>query len=127
MNKLLFGNTYKRGRMTYIAFKEGGKYIAVCLEFDLEVEAKSLDLAKEYIEDLSHAWLENVTKNKLPEELLNRPAPKKYWEMLALIKRVIEAKENMLLEKKRKAVEVSSHPLLSEFRSYRNGNSLAFA
>lgn len=81
-NKLLFNNTFDRGSVTYLILQEKkDKFIGVCLEFDLEIEAKTLKEAKERIEDYSQLWLRNAQKNKLSEEVLNRPAPKKYWKI----------------------------------------------
>ena len=80
-NKLLFNNTYHKGSVTYLVLEKKDKYIGVCLEFDLEIKAKTLEEAKEQLQDYAHLWLKNAVKNKLPEEVLNRPAPKKYWKI----------------------------------------------
>ena len=79
--KLVFNNTYKFGRLSFIVFKEGEEYTAACLEFDLLAKADTKLQAIEEINDAAEAWLMNVIENKLPEELLNRPAPKRYWNI----------------------------------------------
>jgi len=81
MKKLRFNNTYDSGKLTFIMFKEGNKYTAVCLEFDLLTQAKNPKAAEERISDYAKAWLTNVKKNKLSEKLLNQPAPQKYWKI----------------------------------------------
>lgn len=81
MSKLQFNNTYKSGRVSFLVFKEGKDYVGVCLEFDLIVREDMKEEAQEAIVDYTRAWLENVKENKLSEELLNRPAPKKYWKI----------------------------------------------
>ncbi len=110
--KLRFNNTYKSGAVSYVGFKEKDKFVAVCLEFDLVAEAKTLQEAKDRIEDLSNAWLHNVIANKLPEELVNKTAPKKYWEIYEKVNQVHEART--------KSAEQDSYPtpVLSQFQRY---------
>lgn len=79
--KLRFNNTYNSGSVTFLLLKEKNKYLGVCLEFDLVIQADTIQEAKEEIEDYVKLWHKNTVKNKLPEELLNKPAPKKYWEI----------------------------------------------
>ena len=81
---LRFNNTYESGTLTflYIQDKKRGNFIGVCLEFDLEVEAKTFLEVQEKIEDYAKLWLENVRVNKLSEELLNKAAPEKYWKIV---------------------------------------------
>ena len=81
--KLRFNNTYESGRVTFIIFKDKkiDKFIGVCLEFDLEVEAETTSEAQNMVQDYAQLWLENVRKNKLSEELLNKSAPEEYWNL----------------------------------------------
>ena len=88
--KLIFNNTYKSGHMSYLVLKDKKGYTGVCLEFDLIINADTLDKAKEQITELSRAWLENIIKNKLPEELLNKPAPAKYRRLFGKITEQIQ-------------------------------------
>lgn len=88
--KLIFNNTYKSGHMSYLVIKDKKGHKGVCLEFDLIINCDTLDEAKEQITELSRAWLENVIKNKLPEELLNKPAPAKYRRMFGKITEQIQ-------------------------------------
>jgi len=88
MKKLLFNNTYEKGIVTLLVFPDKNKYIGVCLEFDLEAHADTLEEAKVQIEDYAKLWHKNAVAHKLPEEMLNRPAPKKYWRLYsALVER----------------------------------------
>lgn len=81
MQKLLFNNTYDSGTMTFLIVPEKKKYKGVCLEFDLSVETDSMKETTIQIEDYAKVWLKNVVVNKLPEEVLNRPADKRYWKI----------------------------------------------
>lgn len=76
-----FGNTYGSGKVTFLFMKEKGKYIGVCLEFDLIVQTDTFSEAVEEIEDYAKLWHRNIVKNRLSEKLLNKPAPRKYWEI----------------------------------------------
>lgn len=80
-NELIFNNTYRSGRARVFIYEDKGKYIAVCLEFGLVIAAKTLEKAQECIKDITGSYLSNVLENKLSEKLLNRPAPKKYWQI----------------------------------------------
>lgn len=110
--KLRFKNTYKSGAVSYVGFKEKDKFVAVCLEFDLVAEGETLKDVKERIEDLSNAWLHNVIKNKLPEELLNKSAPRKYWQ-------IYENARNEQEDKKRLTIpDIYPIPVMSQFQRY---------
>lgn len=115
MKKLLFNNTYKKGSVTYLILGRKNQYTGICLEFDLEVKAKTLKKAKEKIEDYSHVWLENAIKHKLSEEVLNRPAPKKYWKIYEdLLKNDLKKIE---VEKKPSTTTTFDFPQVFRFQS----------
>lgn len=118
-NKLFFNNTYKSGLISYLVVKDKKGFTGVCLEFDLIVNCDTLDEAKEQITELSRAWLENVIKNKLPEELLNKPAPVKYRKMFDEITDQIQ-KGARLQER-----PVANHPLFGGFEFYTPHNLFA--
>lgn len=123
MKKLLFNNTYNNGKVTHIIFENKGVFIGVCLEFDLEVFAKTGKEAEEQLDDYTKAWLENVKKNKLPEELLNKPAPLIYWK---LYKRVLEEAINKFKAQQNPSlpVKVDTQNVFSRSLPY---NHFAFA
>lgn len=105
-------NTYKRGAATTIIYPEGNLYTAVCLEFDLVEQAKDFKEAREKIDDAIKSHFYTVVKNKLPEELLNRPAPIKYW------KKAGEILGNSLKRKQRRGV--SEKPFVLEKQPIEN-------
>ena len=112
--KLMFNNTYQSGAVTYLIFKEKDKFVGICLEFDLEIEADTLKKAQERIQDLSQGWLYNVVKHKLSEDLLNKPAPKKYWKIFEDVKEKMEKRERIIAH----VIPASSFPVLSYFQPY---------
>lgn len=73
-------NTKKQGVVRTIIFKKGKVFEAVCLDFDLIEEAKTLVEAKNQIKEAVVGYVQNVCKNNLSDELLNRHADKKYWD-----------------------------------------------
>jgi len=99
MKKLLFNNTYKSGSTTVFIFGKDNKYIGVCLEFGLVIEAMSMEKAEKCINDVTETYFKNVIENKLSEELLNRPVGKKYWEIYKhiseLMRKRVEAQSTL--------------------------------
>lgn len=94
--RLIFGNTRENGKLTFLAYQEKPNYyIGVCLEFNLLVEAKTLEEAMKKIKETAWFYLENVIKHKLPDSLLNEPAPKEYW------KKFMEIVEKIRVEQKK--------------------------
>lgn len=73
-------NTKKTGRVTVFTFKQGRRYISVCLELDIVKEGvKAVELNKEMLEAVM-GHVESVCKGRLSDDLLNRPAPAMYWK-----------------------------------------------
>ncbi len=79
MNKKLL-NTKKSGIARVMIYKTDKIFRAVCLDFDLIEEADSYDEVEEQIRESVEGYVENICKNDLDDELLNRQAPLKYWK-----------------------------------------------
>ncbi len=76
----LASNTKKVGRVTIFTFKQGRKFISVCLELDIIKEGLNVvELNKEMLEAVM-GHVESVCKGGLSDDLLNRPAPAAYWK-----------------------------------------------
>lgn len=74
-------NTKKQGQFTMLVYREKlDYYIGVCLEFDLIEEGTSAQEVMRQIKEASVGYLKTVTENNLSDDLLNKKAPKKYWE-----------------------------------------------
>ena len=78
--KSISSNTKNRGNVTIFFFKEKAKYISVCLELDIVKEGKSLEELNQSMMEAVTGYIVTIRKQNLLDELLNRPAPKKYWE-----------------------------------------------
>ena len=73
-------NSYKKGSITLFIYPESNKFVGVCLELDIVEEGNDLEWVKNSLLDATRTHVEIVVKNKLSETLLNRPAPKEYWD-----------------------------------------------
>ncbi len=100
-------NNYQSGRMSFLVISEKKKFVGICLEFDLEAEGKTPEEAMERIRDLAQAWLENIMKNKLPLELLNRPTLDKYWDYYEEAK-IITPREVSKIQERSETIPVFS-------------------
>ena len=104
--ELIFGNTKEKGKFTFLAYQEKPNYyIGVCLEFNLLIEAKTLDEAMKKIKETAWFYLESVIKNKLPDYLLNEPAPLKYWKKyLELIEKIRTEQQRLYWQRKLQSI-----------------------
>lgn len=94
---LIFGSTKEKGKFTSLAYQEKPNCcIGVCLEFNLLIEAKTLDEAMKKIKETAWFYLENVIKNKLPDDLSNEPAPLKYWKKFLELMEKTQAEQQRL-------------------------------
>lgn len=75
-----YWNTKKRGIMEFLFYKEGNKYVGVCLTFDIIEESKDIEMLKESIKEAAFLHLKVVQDKRLSDELLNRYAPIEYWK-----------------------------------------------
>ncbi len=86
-------NTKKRGVARIIIFPfRRNNYRAVCLDFDLIEDAKTIERVEHEIRESVTGYVENICRNDLPDELLNRHADKKYWKILEARQRYMAAK-----------------------------------
>lgn len=86
-------NTKARGLVEFLIFKEGTQYVGVCLTFNIVVEDKDVEKVEKSVEDAAKLHLRVVQKKKLPDELLNRHAPKEYWDRYEAFCKYLYAKE----------------------------------
>ena len=93
----LKNNTKKSGtaRIIIIPGKDKGKdkFTAVCLDFDIIEEAKSFKQVSKQINEAVRGYIENIWKNKLSDDLLNRHAPEKYWKKYDQYRKFLDARK----------------------------------
>jgi hypothetical protein len=63
----------------FAIFPEDDSFVGVCLTFDIVVEGNNYDEVRHQLIDAASVHIETVRKNNLSADLLNRPAPKEYW------------------------------------------------
>lgn len=113
-------NTKEKGIIRFVIFPHKKQFVGVCLDFNIIEEGENPRELMESLEEAAIGHVEVVIKEKLSDELLNRHAPKRYWDKYNEIKRKVGTK------KKRVKIRISSPqktkepvpffiPLTSEF------------
>lgn len=74
-------NTKQSGIVRTLILRMDKKYKAVCLDFDIIEEAKTKKEVEGQIKEAIVGYIANVQKNNLSDDLLNRHADKKYWDI----------------------------------------------
>lgn len=106
-------NTKKKGIMEFLYYKEGNKFVGVCLTFNIIEEGDDFIVLKQSLEEASKLHLKVVCKKNLSDDLLNRSAPEKYWKMyFECLERL--AKRDVI-RKIEKGVSTASIPFYSSF------------
>ena len=123
MSKTITNNTYEKGRARALLYKEGDEFVGVCLDLDILVRGKSIKKVWSCLKDMVESYIENALHNKLPDKVLNRPAPKKYWDKY----RDFIEHEKKKLESKKPPTTISKYtPPLSVFnQGYADGRMYA--
>jgi predicted RNase H-like HicB family nuclease len=73
-------NTKNKGFYEIFVYPEKGKFIGVCLTFDIVEEGKTLQGVLQAVQEAAHLHIEAVIKRNLSDDLLNRYAPLEYWK-----------------------------------------------
>ena len=85
MSKKSNKNTKKGGLLRFLFFQEKRTFVGVCLDLDIIVEGKDFNQVQSELKQTSRDHVELVIKEKLSDDLLNRHAPKKYFNMYSQI------------------------------------------
>lgn len=91
-------NTKKRGLVEFLVYREGKRFIGVCLTFDIIEEGEDPDSVMRSIEEAARLHLDVVTKENMRDELLNRYAPKKYWDKYLALQKSLSRKKPEALQ-----------------------------
>jgi len=73
-------NTKDNGFLEFLVYPEDGKFVGVCLTFDIIEVGDSLEDVLKSVREASILHLRKVIDRDMSEELLNRHAPSEYWE-----------------------------------------------
>lgn len=86
-------NTKKRGIIRFFVYKKGKTYVGVCLELDIVEEGENVEKLKKSLIEAAQGYVETVIKEKMDDKLLNRPAPKNYWNKYEAFLKCLRTKE----------------------------------
>jgi len=86
-------NTKQQGQFRFVIYKRPRDkyYTGVCLDLDIVEENKDPIALRKSLEEAVQGYLEAVIKKDLNDKLLNKPAPKKYWNMLKELEKYFHA------------------------------------
>ena len=117
-------NTKKKGKFTLFVYPEKPNYfVGVCLEFDLIQEGKSASDVMRRIKKASLAYLMTVIKKHYSDDLLNKPAPDKYWKRyLRFLKKRSEAVRKIEKKIGQSETERKRQPKLMRWDNFVGGN-----
>jgi len=73
-------NTKKSGIIRFFIYKEGKKYIGVCLDLDIVEENRNIEQLKESLTEAARGHIMTVAREKMDDKFLNRRAPRSYWK-----------------------------------------------
>ena len=73
-------NTKKEGMVEILVYKEKNIFVGVCLTFDIVEEGINALSVLKSIKEATQLHLNTVINNNMSDDLLNRYAPREYWE-----------------------------------------------
>ena len=82
MKKIKPHNTKERGLIEFLIIRKGkNNFLGVCLTFNIVQEGKNPDKLLESLREAAKLHIQTILEKGLPESLLNRSAPEKYWKL----------------------------------------------
>ena len=72
-------NAKQFGEATIFIYPNKDKYVGVCLELDLIDEDRDKDVLADRMKQRIQSYVVYIQKKNFDDSLLNRPAPRKYW------------------------------------------------
>ena len=104
-----------------IAYKKGGNYLAVSLEFDLLAEGNSIMQAFERLQDATAGYIKMCCDDNEPDNKMYRKSPQKYQNMYDLFIELSEKKRKKETEKKKEEA-MSEKEISAMQRTYNTQN-----
>jgi len=76
-------NIKKAGRVEFVVYYDFADkhFIGVCLTFNIVIEGNDPVVLEQELRKSAELHIQTVKEQDLSDELLNRPAPKKYWDI----------------------------------------------
>jgi len=104
MNKMETFNTKRKGFIDFLIIKKEDGYLGVCLTFNIVQEGKDPVAITSSLREAAKLHLETVIEKDLPDTLLNRSAPAKYWKLYE------KARQTAMTSRQRASFFTSSVP-----------------
>ena len=82
-----YKNTLKNGLVRYIVFKEGGKWYAVALEFNIIEEGDDPREVLILLFEAIQGYIESARKIKARPQILNQKSDKEYEDLWSALRR----------------------------------------
>lgn len=99
-SRYLMRNSKDLGTVTIFTYQQGKKFISVCLELDIVKKGSDKEEINREISESIVGYVKTIVKEGLGDQLLNRPAEKKYWdkydEFLATLKQRSKVRSKVL-------------------------------
>lgn len=80
MKRYIVLNTKNKGMVRIFTYKQGSKFVSVCLELDIVKENDNREDLDKEIKESVEGYIKTVCKERMDDALLNRHAPEKYWQ-----------------------------------------------
>lgn len=80
LRRLGLKNTKERGKLEFVIYPDGKRYIGVCLTLNIIEEGTDPSKLIENIKEAAFGRVLLVIKENLSDDLLNNPAADEYWE-----------------------------------------------
>ena len=92
IRKIRGKNTKNFGLIEFLVYKDKTKYIGVCLTLNIVEEGKDPQKLMASLKEAAIGHILLVARKKLDNNLLNRPAQKKYWNIYFKILKILQSR-----------------------------------
>lgn len=97
--------------MEFFAYQEQDRVIGICLTFNIIEEGKSLDEVMKSVVEAAWLHLRVVVRKNLSDDLLNRYAPKEYWEKYFNLQKQLAKQKTEILPRQETATSNTKYTL----------------
>lgn len=103
-------NTVEKGTVTIFSYfdTQENTFIGVCLEFNIVLTGNHPFAVTHEVLEMAKSHIETVRDHNLPDELLNRHAPKKYWDLFDKLRGVKDRTDGSIFQSPYSKEEFSS-------------------
>jgi len=100
-------NTKEQGVLRFLIYKKlrDEVFTGICLDLGIVEENKNPQKLKKSLEEAATGYLETVDKEKLSDNLLNKPVPKKYLNIINEIEAQLKLTKKSPIYKKKALIE----------------------